>query len=349
MSQLNKKEPYVISLYNNGHSIGEICKLTEISNGSVYKILNNNKIPLNRKRRYSVNDNFFESIDSIEKAYTLGFIVADGHNNIAKNLLSIQLHPQDVDVLEKIIVSMGANNPIKHYQYGDNKKVCLSINSFKICEDLLKLGVTQNKTYNVYLPKISDNLMKYLILGIFDGDGSISIDKARYNKGILTITGTKEIIFSISDIFKKECNVNSYINERHKERDNNNYTLSISGNIQIIRLLDWLYDGSTIFLDRKREKYLLLKNIVNDRLTKIENRETQKINSIKEKEETQSIKENEILDLYTQNLSIRQIKDKTAYDRRFISKVIKSNELQIRDKSSYSEYRLKRIKEHYNK
>lgn len=349
MSQLIKKEPYVISLYNNGHSISDICKLTEISNGSVYKILNNNKTPLNRKRRYFVNDNFFESINSIEKAYILGFIVADGHNNIAKNLLSIQIHPQDVDILEKIIITMKANNPIKYYQYGNNKKACLSINSFKICEDLLKLGVTQNKTYDVYLPKISDNLIKYLILGIFDGDGSISIDKNRYNKGSLTITGTKDIIFNISDIIKKECGVNSYINERHKERNNNNYTLSINGNIQIIRLLDWLYGGSTIFLNRKYEKYLLLKNIVTDRLTKIENRETEKINSIKKKEEIQSTKEKEILNLYTQNLSIRQIKDKTGYDRRFISKVIKKRGIQIRDKSSYNDYRLEKIKEYYNK
>jgi len=162
MSQLIKKEPYVISLYNDGHSISEICNLGKISNGSVYKILNKNKITLNRKRLYSVNDNFFKSIDSIEKAYTLGFVIADGHNNVTKNLLSIQLHPQDVDVLEKIINAMEANNPIKHYQYGDNKKVCLSINSYKICNDLLKLGVTQNKTYDINLPEISMDLMKFL-------------------------------------------------------------------------------------------------------------------------------------------------------------------------------------------
>jgi hypothetical protein len=114
-------------------------------------------------------------------------------------------------------------------------------------------------------------------------------------------------------------------------------------------LLDWLYDGSSIFLNRKYEKYLLLKNIVSSRLNKIENREVEKNNLIKEKEQTLLIKENEILELYTQNLSIRQIKDKTGFDRRFISKVIKRNEIQIRDKSSYSEYRLEKIKEYYCK
>jgi hypothetical protein len=347
MSQMKEKEPYVISLYESGCTISQICELAKISNGSVYKILNINKIPLNRKRLYSVDDDFFETINTIEKAYILGFIIADGHNNIPKNLLSIQLHPQDTDILEKINTAMGSTNPIHFYQYGKTKKACLGINSKQICSDLLNLGITQNKTYDVIIPKITPDLLKYLVLGIFDGDGSISIDNARYNKGNLTITGTKEIIQTISELIKTECNVNTYIYERHKERDNNNYTLSICGNLQIIRLLDWLYDDTTIFLNRKYEKYMVLKKIVTDRLNKLEDKVTEKNKLIKEKEDNLIKIENKILELYSNNLSIRQIKDKTGFDRRFISKIIKRNEIQIRDKSNYNDYRLQQIKEYY--
>lgn len=347
MSQMKEKEPYVISLYESGCTISQICELAKISNGSVYKILNINKIPLNRKRLYSVDDDFFETINTIEKAYILGFIIADGHNNIPKNLLSIQLHPQDTDILEKINTAMGSTNPIHFYQYGKTKKACLGINSKQICSDLLNLGITQNKTYDVIIPKITPELLKYLVLGIFDGDGSISIDNARYNKGNLTITGTKEIIQTISELIKTECNVNTYIYERHKERDNNNYTLSICGNLQIIRLLDWLYDDTTIFLNRKYEKYMVLKKIVTDRLNKLEDKVTEKNKLIKEKEDNLIKIENKILELYSNNLSIRQIKDKTGFDRRFISKIIKRNEIQIRDKSNYNDYRLQQIKEYY--
>ena len=347
MSQIKEKEPYVISLYESGCTISQICELAKISNGSVYKILNINKIPLNRKRLYSVDDDFFETINTIEKAYILGFIIADGHNNIPKNLLSIQLHPQDTDILEKINTAMGSTNPIHFYQYGKTKKACLGINSKQICSDLLNLGITQNKTYDVIIPKITPELLKYLVLGIFDGDGSISIDNARYNKGNLTITGTKEIIQTISELIKTECNVNTYIYERHKERDNNNYTLSICGNLQIIRLLDWLYDDTTIFLNRKYEKYMVLKKIVTDRLNKLEDKVTEKNKLIKEKEDNLIKIENKILELYSNNLSIRQIKDKTGFDRRFISKIIKRNEIQIRDKSNYNDYRLQQIKEYY--
>lgn len=348
MSQIKQKEPYVIYLYKNGYTIAEICKLSNISNGSIYKILKNKSINPNRKRKYTVNDNFFEDIDSSEKAYALGFIVADGHNNISKNLLSIQLHPKDLDILQKIIIIMNSTNPIKHYQYGKTKKACLSINSKKICNDLLLLGLTQNKTYNISLPKISKELYNHLILGIFDGDGSISIDKNRYNKANLTITGTKELIYEISFIIKNECNVNCYIYERHKDRKNNNYTLSVSGNIQIVRLLDWLYKDSNIYLCRKYEKYLKLKNILNNKLEDVKNKIIKNNNLLKEKEDAMIKKEMDILYLYSQNLSIRQIKDKLNLDRRFISKIIKKNEIQIRDKSCYNEYRIQKIKEYYN-
>ena len=349
MSKLKEKEPYVISLYKSGKTIAEICKLTELSNGSVYKVLNNNNVHLNRKRRYKVNNDFFSIIDTPEKAYILGFILADGHNNIKKRLLSIQLHPKDVDILEKIVIAMESNNPINFYQYGDNKKACLSINNYKICQDLLKLGLTKNKSYNAKLPKVPNNLINYLILGIFDGDGSISIDKTRYNKANFTITGTKDVIFSIVNIIKEECDVNSYVHERHRERNNNNYTLSVSGNIQIIRFMNWLYCDTPIFLNRKHEKYLNLKKIVNDRLTRIKDKEVEKLKILKEKEEMLLMKQETIIKLYNENLSIRQIKNKTGFDRRFISKVLKNNSLEIRDKSSYNDYKLGQIKKYYNK
>lgn len=36
-------------------------------------------------RKFDVNDNFFENIDSEEKAYLLGFFVADGTYGLGSN------------------------------------------------------------------------------------------------------------------------------------------------------------------------------------------------------------------------------------------------------------------------
>lgn len=47
--------------------------------------------------------NYFETIDSEDKAYFLGFIVADGSINTNKyrNALIINIHKKDVDILNK--------------------------------------------------------------------------------------------------------------------------------------------------------------------------------------------------------------------------------------------------------
>ena len=37
------------------------------------------------EREYQINEKFFETIDSEEKAYVLGFLHADGCNFISKN------------------------------------------------------------------------------------------------------------------------------------------------------------------------------------------------------------------------------------------------------------------------
>lgn len=41
--------------------------------------------------------------------------------------------------------------------------------------------------------------------------------------------------------------------------------LTIHGNDKCLRFLDWLYDGASVKLDRKYQKYLLLKDFVRNR------------------------------------------------------------------------------------
>ena len=50
-------------------------------------------------RKYNFDENFFDKIDTEEKAYWLGFIYADGA--IFKRTLSIRLSTKDIHHLEK--------------------------------------------------------------------------------------------------------------------------------------------------------------------------------------------------------------------------------------------------------
>ena len=53
------------------------------------------------------NRHIFDNIDSAEKAYWLGFIVADGYLNDDKNMLRIKLGDKDKIHLEKFINFLG--------------------------------------------------------------------------------------------------------------------------------------------------------------------------------------------------------------------------------------------------
>ena len=50
--------------------------------------------------KYNFSESIFQTIDSPEKAYWLGFLYADGYNSY-KGIVSLCLNEEDVDHLEK--------------------------------------------------------------------------------------------------------------------------------------------------------------------------------------------------------------------------------------------------------
>ena len=55
------------------------------------------------------NRHIFDDIDSSEKAYWLGFIIADGYLNDDKNMLRIKLGDKDKNHLIKFIKFLGGD------------------------------------------------------------------------------------------------------------------------------------------------------------------------------------------------------------------------------------------------
>ena len=54
---------------------------------------------------------------------------------------------------------------------------------------------------------------------------------------------------------------NLVLSKRHKDKENNNYTLTIGGNKQVLKLLSLLYENASVYLNRKYEKYLKMLEI----------------------------------------------------------------------------------------
>lgn len=73
----------MINLYNKGISATGICKLLPYSSHTVLKYLRQNNVSIRNRASYknSFNENYFENIDTQEKAYFLGLLMADGWFN----------------------------------------------------------------------------------------------------------------------------------------------------------------------------------------------------------------------------------------------------------------------------
>jgi hypothetical protein len=182
------EELEIIEKRKSGIKFKEIRNLYNIkSNKTIYDIIKRNgreRIIPNRKN--TVNDNYFEIIDSDEKAYWLGFLYADGYvrmKNDKSGELKLKLKFTDRSHIEKFRDSIKSTHKIidfyskvivKGVEY-TSRCSSISIYSTKMVSDLIKHGCVNNKTFKIKLPNISIDLYHSFIRGYFDGDGYISL------------------------------------------------------------------------------------------------------------------------------------------------------------------------------
>ena len=215
------------------------------------------------KRHY--NDTVFESIDTEEKAYWLGFIAADGTINcdkISHNYeLALELKASDDNHIRKFIKFLKTDADVQYRKRYSKSIDCTTYTTFvriyskKIIEDLIHKKVKPKKTFDIEYPQIEDTFFIWFLRGFFDGDGSIYYYNKRNcyqgnitcaNQDFLNIIKTKLYNFSI----------NSYITKYINKNNTPMYQLQIKGKKNAIRYFKLLYDNSKIHLDRKYELYL---------------------------------------------------------------------------------------------
>lgn len=214
-------------------------------------------------RKYFFNENYFEQIDTEEKAYWLGFIASDGH--VGKtgpyNSYRIEFHLSRIDEehLFNFIRCINGNNNVR--QYINNKGFSksdgslmssLSINSYKMYKDLLKYEVVKNKEFYSSLPNIDYSLLKHYIRGYIDGDGSFHYHydskNNRYRYSFEITTPSESFLISVKKYLKENgINVNIY-------KRNNCYRLMSGSLKEIIKLGKLIYSDATIYLERKYNK-----------------------------------------------------------------------------------------------
>lgn len=280
------KEEIIDMYLNHKLSTRDIGKKFNLSKTTILNCLKGNNIkPRELKetqRKHSLNQSYFEKIDSINKAQILGMIYADGCLMDSNNTVTVALNSTDRDYLEFIKNELKYEGPIydRHYK-GPSPCSILRIGCIKLFNDLENLGLTPRKSLTINYPcekRLSKNLYQHFIRGYFEGDGGLCIrfhkTKKRVDKylsGVIGICGTYQFLEKIQSILGEIVGINSNIFQakRLKARKVNSHSLQIQGNKQVVKFLDWIYQGYKYDFDfimkRKYEKYLQLKQSLNER------------------------------------------------------------------------------------
>jgi len=280
-------DPELIEKYYSGElKFKELCEIYQVSVPTMYKYFN--KFGIKRRLnivKESIKHDFFNKIDSEEKAYILGFYIADGSvykgDSHQGYKFSIGISTLDIDILEKIrdILSPNANinfsdERINNYGIKTNTMCKLSISSKDIVNTLCDFGLGENKTYltKSIINIVPEELMFHFIRGYFDGDGHIGYSKVskkhvakqdeekiynyiNYNFSIISLDHS--ILLEISNFLEK---FNFTISKRI---DKNCLTISIHQKSEIESIFNLLYKNSTIFMNRKYNKFKEILEIPN--------------------------------------------------------------------------------------
>ncbi len=150
------------------------------------------------RRSFPVNDTFFDNIDSEEKAYILGYLIADGcvkeeirkKNNSYRIAFSQAIQDEEtIKLIHSLICPEAKLVYIDNSKYPTKRCKQNQINlqwTSKYMFDILvnKYGIKPRKTYdkNYKLPEgvIPDDLFRHFIRGFFDGDGHVDTNSLEF-------------------------------------------------------------------------------------------------------------------------------------------------------------------------
>jgi len=239
------------------------------------------KLGLKKPEKYIYNVDYFEKINTEDKAYWLGFIFADGYISQGKghSELGIELAYTDIEHLKKFNKCLNGNLEILHKVNDHTKDNFIKTNQTESCvirlqrnkivNDLKQYGINNKKTYtdNYISDLIPKNLVKHFIRGFFDGDGNVWFDKEKnkqlrytiYNASYTLLNDIREELFSkgiYSQIIEDKRNL--------YRKTTPCYHLVVGGIANAYNFYNYLYDGANMWLDRKYEyanKYIEIFNI----------------------------------------------------------------------------------------
>lgn len=240
----------LLKLLLEGKSTREIAKELNVGKSTVgYWI---NKYNLNEYLKYKKHEsNYnFNKIDSKEKAYALGFIIADS-DITPKNIVEISVEKRDVEILNFISNVIQSNISIDNTFNKEKRRFPRARTSRKI-NDILKFTGGRLKKERHY-PRVRKDLERYLLLGFFEADGCITWGKRKDRDRLwhkVAFTSQLHLLEGIQQMLYNNIGISSTIRPKSNE---DCYIIEFSNKEDVLKFINYIYpkDDEFIILQRK--------------------------------------------------------------------------------------------------
>jgi hypothetical protein len=253
-----KERKLIIDRYLSGESMVELSKDYSVTHQAIGYILRVENCNIRNHsdscKIYSHDESYFDSIDTEDKAYFLGLLYADGY--IRKSGKTFDLSLIDQDILIKFLSYLKSNSPmhtnVKINKDGErNKYFKISITSRRIVSALERNGCINKKTNRITFPKnMDDKLVRHFVRGYSDGDGCVSWNKNTKNV-YWGLVGNWKFMNGIRKVLFEKIGLSLCV--YHVRNDT--YCICIGGNIKTMKILNWMYNDSNVYIKRKYLKF----------------------------------------------------------------------------------------------
>lgn len=244
----------------------EICELFKVtttrnigkkfncSKQTIVRVLKQNNINTYKtNRQYKINQNYFNKIDSNDKAYWLGLLTADGSVTLKESIV-LSLQKNDKYLIELFVKYLDSNYLIKD-SISKNKSGSISymstlhMTSKIMVKDLRDLGLNNNKTLKEIYPNINDVYFKHYLRGLIDGDGGFCL-KDNGKKISFYFCATPEFI----EIIQNKLIQFTGVNKTKIQNTKTSYlkVISYGGFKNVYKICKFIYnDKSDLYMKRK--------------------------------------------------------------------------------------------------
>ena len=241
--------------YAENKSLRKTATLNNVSRVKLTTFLLENSIKIQESKaskKLQINSNYFNNIDTNEKAYWFGFLTADAYIDEKANTFRLELKKEDKEHLIKFATALGVNNYQPKHR-SDRDTYYIGFGDKQIVTDLKKHGLCQNKSLTTVFPNLSQNVIKSFICGYFDGDGTIyGIGKKCVGMAFIS---TLDMATKIQEVIKQELLITSRIRQVGTK---NVYRLEVTKTMNALDIVQWLYKESSVYLLRKFNKFKTL-------------------------------------------------------------------------------------------